>query len=297
VRRARDPLALVVRRSARAISEAVKVSVRVENAVAFPQPAAAYVASAISSDKDASHSLIGCHAILSVENGAFASLLDPTPRSQPAAATCTQHRWWPVLVGSEDARDLLLCAPIILPDYPAVAPESEGDFFDATEIDELLTLRILTLTPGEKLEMAASDERARRLLERIEHSAPAVTAQLHGAIRGMQEGASTAVPSWDSFVNPPDLPPPEQAFVDLGTTRIMRGSRVRIAPRGRADAMDMFLAGRVATVAGVYQDVDERTHVAVTLEDDPSADLHLALGRFFYFAPDELVPLEEIRGG
>ena len=34
----------------------------------------------------------------------------------------------------------MLSAPIILYDYPQIAPESPGDLFDLTEIDELLTL-------------------------------------------------------------------------------------------------------------------------------------------------------------
>jgi len=55
----------------------------------------------------------------------------------------------------------------------------------------------------------------------------------------------------------------------------------------------MFLTGRTAMVAGVYFDVDEKTYLAVTLEDDPAADLHQWHGRYFYFSPEEVEPLEE----
>ena len=52
---------------------------------------------------------------------------------------------------------MLLCSPIILYDYPQIAPESAGDFFDGTEMDEMLALRVLTLTDAEKQEMRQGD--------------------------------------------------------------------------------------------------------------------------------------------
>ncbi|MFD6171667.1 hypothetical protein [Streptomyces coeruleorubidus] len=71
------------------------------------------------------------------------------------------------------------------------------------------------------------------------------------------------------------------------------GSRVRLRPRGRgADAQDMFLDGRTAEVAAVFHDVDGSVHLAVTLDDDPASELHTWYGRFHYFRPDELEPLE-----
>ena len=74
------------------------------------------------------------------------------------------------------------------------------------------------------------------------------------------------------------------------------GSRVRLRPRGRgADAQDMFLAGRTAEVAAVFHDVDGSVHLAVTLDDDPASELHTWYGRFHYFRPDELEPLEPVR--
>ena len=53
----------------------------------------------------------------------------------------------------------------------------------------------------------------------------------------------------------------------------------------------MFLAGQEAVVSAVHVDLDGETHVAVTLVDDPAADLHDWYGRYLYFAPDELRPL------
>jgi hydrogenase maturation protease len=81
----------------------------------------------------------------------------------------------------------MLCSPIILYDYPQVAPESEGDFFDGTEMDEMLTLRVLTLTDAEKQEMRNGDPRARKILERTETLTAESMLKAHGVIRGLRE--------------------------------------------------------------------------------------------------------------
>ena len=71
-----------------------------------------------------------------------------------------------------------------------------------------------------------------------------------------------------------------------------RGSRVRLRPSRRADAQDIFLAGRTRGSTSVHEDVDGNTHVGVVIEDDPAADLHDWYGRYLYFAPDEVEPLD-----
>ncbi len=83
---------------------------------------------------------------------------------RPAAAGCSNIGTYPVLVGDEGVRDRMLSSPIILYDYPQIAPESAGNLFDGTEIDEILTLRIMTLTEEEKREIRGSDDRARQIL-------------------------------------------------------------------------------------------------------------------------------------
>ncbi|MGI8438767.1 MAG: hypothetical protein ACR2NV_00940, partial [Thermoleophilaceae bacterium] len=93
---------------------------------------------------------------------------------------------WPVLVGSEGERHALLSSPIILPDYPQIAPESPGDLFDAGEIDQMLVLNILSLTDEEKEEMRDSDPRTREILERTAALSPEEMMSLHGAIREFQ---------------------------------------------------------------------------------------------------------------
>src|SRR5262249_37658675 len=91
-------------------------------------------------------SLVSTHAILGVRQGEFVSLLYPPEPWREAAAACHNVGTWPVLVGEEGEKDTMVSSPIILYDYPQVAPESPGEFFDATEIEEMLMLRVLTLT-------------------------------------------------------------------------------------------------------------------------------------------------------
>jgi hypothetical protein len=123
------------------------------------------------------------HALLDVHGGEFVSLTDPPAELVEAAASCRNSGAWPVLVGEPGERTTVLCSPIILEDYPRVAPESPGDLFDGGEIDQLLTLNILALTDEEKAEMAASDPRAKQILERTEALTPEQLMALHGAIR------------------------------------------------------------------------------------------------------------------
>ena len=131
-------------------------------------------------------SLVSAHLILGVEGGDFVSLLEPPDELQEIASHCQNVGAWPVLVGEPGQRDTLLASPIILYDYPQIAPESAGDLFDGTEIDEILSLRILTLTDEEKQEIRESDERARQILERTESMPAEQFMKLHGAVRGMR---------------------------------------------------------------------------------------------------------------
>jgi hypothetical protein len=133
-------------------------------------------------DEAALHALVATHTILGVRDGEFVSLIDPPLALKKEAAACSNCGTWPVLVGETGARHTMLSAPIILYDYPQLAAESRGNFFDASEIDEMLALRILTLSEDEKKAMAAVDERARALLERTETLGLKGLAELHGVV-------------------------------------------------------------------------------------------------------------------
>lgn len=244
------------------------------------------------------HSLIAAHSVFAVTDGAFVSLLDPPEWAMPAVRDCHQVRCWPVLLGPEGSRDVVLSAPVILYDHPAVAPESPGDMFDSTEIDELLVLRTLTLTDEEKAQVRATDPRGSALLGRAENLPPELFERLHGAIRGLRPAVpapaaeagvfGTERPWWDPGAD--RSVDPERDTVVIDGVAVGRGSRVRLRPGTgrRSDAQDMFLADRIATVRAVLLDVDGATHLAVTLDDDPGVDLQILQGRFRYFAPEEV---------
>ena len=160
-------------------NDVIKIAVRVRNLTSDEAPQQQTRADALM------YSLVSAHTILTTENGHFVSLLDPPEDLRSLAAECSNIGTWPVLVGDEGDRDTMLSSPIILYDYPQIAPESPGSLFDGTEIDEILSLRILTMTDEEKHEMRQSDQRARQILERTENMPPEQFMKLHGALRGL----------------------------------------------------------------------------------------------------------------
>ncbi len=157
----------------------MKLSIDVENTTVLP---------AYATDRDSAllSSFLSAHTILAVEHGEFISLLEPPDELRDQVKACNNLGNFPVLVGAAGERDMLLCSPIVLYDYPQVAPESAGDFYDATEMDEMLTLRVMTLTDEEKNEMRSGDDRVRRLLQRTEESAREQLTKTHGTIRSMR---------------------------------------------------------------------------------------------------------------
>ena len=155
----------------------VKVTVRVHNLTSFDSR------EKIVREDALNFSLVSAHTILGVERGEFLSLLDPPMGFEDLAGECSNIGTWPVLTG--DQAETMLSSPIILYDHPQIAPESVGNLFDSTEIDEILSLRILTLTDDEKREMRQSDDRAREILERTENMPEEQFMKLHGVLRGL----------------------------------------------------------------------------------------------------------------
>jgi hypothetical protein len=214
---------------------------------------------------DVRHSMLSTHTILVVRGGAFVSLMDPPPEHREAAQRCRNVGTWPVLVGTEGERSMMLSSPIILYDYPQIAPESPGDLFDGTEIDEILTLRILTLSDGEKAEIRGGGARAREVLERAESLPPEHLMKLHGAVRGLRPSAPA----------------------------LKAGDRVRLRPRKGADILDIALAGKMATVEAVEQDFEGKVHLAVVVDDDPGREFGMIRmpGHRFFFGIEEVEPV------
>jgi hypothetical protein len=255
------------------------------------------------------YALISAHTIIGAEAGTFLSLTDPPEWAAGFAAECANTGTWPVLAGPPECGNLMMASPIILYDHPQIAPESAGDLFDATEIDEILTLRTLAMTDAEKAEARATDPRAADLLDRLDGLPPEMMDKMHGAIRYLDDKRP------DPGDDPSDLgdkhpaQPPSAPWWDPGSdrsvspqtdhvlvrgVRVARGSKVIMRPGSRrADAQDLFLAGREALVQAVLFDVDGQVHVAVSPADDPLAELQSSHGRFLYFAPDEIEPKEK----
>ena len=122
------------------------------------------------------HTLASAHAVARVRGGSFVS---PRESDEPLR----NEGLWPVLVGEEGDRTTVFASPIILDDYPRVAPESSGDFFDGCEIDQLLVLSIRGLSDAEKEEVRRGDPRAREVLERAESMSAEELMRLHGTWR------------------------------------------------------------------------------------------------------------------
>jgi hypothetical protein len=129
---------------------------------------------------------VSTHTTLEVQAGEFVSLIDAPGELREAVEGCENLKTWPVLVGEEGDRSTLLSSPIILYDYPQIAPESPGDLFDGTEIDQMLILNVLNLTDEEKEEMRASDPRGREILERCESLSAEELMRLNGTFRDVR---------------------------------------------------------------------------------------------------------------
>ncbi|WP_405620710.1 hypothetical protein [Streptomyces sp. NBC_01508] len=312
--RRREPLAARIRTRTERDDGYLRLSVSVDNEH-----------TGTATDKDAAirASLIGTHLLLQAHGADFVSLREPPEAAARAAARCEQRRCWPVLAGAKGSRDTVLGAPIILYDHPEIAEQSPGALFDSTEIDEILTLRVMTMTEQEKTEARATDPRAREIIDRCDAMSAGDLQQLHGLLRDPHgpapvPGAAGTAPA-AAAAPPGDLRDAEPAAFDTGGApwwdpaadaavspgsdavvidgvAVAKGSLVRVHPSRRADAQDLFFAGQVARVTAVLSDVDGGVHVALVLVDDPAADMHDWYGRYFYFAPDELEPLPDIPG-
>jgi hypothetical protein len=271
---------------------------------------------AAAADKDAAiaTSLIGTHVIAEVVGGEFVSLLEPPETAEGPVSRLVQHRCFPVLAGRPGERDLMLISPIILYDHPEIAEQSEGALYDSTEIDEILTLRVMTMTDDEKAQARATDPLAAAIIERCDSMSPEAMQQLHGILRnphvpGLEHddprldaldeqmrsaGLIPEIPEgvdwWDPVADTAVRPDLDAVLVN--GVRVAAGSRVRLRPSRRADAQDIFFAGKTARVTSVHEDVDGQQYVGVIVEDDPDVEMPDSYGRYLYFAPDEVEPLD-----
>lgn len=295
-------------------TEQLDVPYRAFKLIAVVENTSDWIPEADGTDRDAAlpRSLVGAHLLLGLSAGSFLSMTDPPEWAKASVAACANRHTWPVLAGEPGSTDVVLSSPIILEDHPGIAPESIGAMYDATEIDEILALRTAALTDQEKREARGTDARAAAVIDLADTMPPEVLERLHGAVRALREITDPGAPTRERFpelfdedaVFRPDTPWWDPAHADpadpardrilIDGTSVGPGSRVLLRPGlRRTDAQDLFLQGRAAHVEAVLHDVDGGVHLAVTVEGDPGADIRREQGRFLYFQPDEVAPLED----
>jgi len=230
-----------------------RVTLRVENATPFTGGTRAQALE---------RALVSTHPLLRVDRGRFVSPLE--------AEGCASVNTWPVLVTPRD--DAVLGAAIVLPDHPRLAAVSTGNLFDGTEIEEALVLHVQALSDAELEAIGEQDAVVRRMVERAAAVGPEQLLALHGLMQ----------PAGD-----PD-PRDGEPEATVGGITYRRGRGVILRPGARADAQDLLLAGRRATIDRIYVDVDDRVYLGVTLDDDPARELMRETGRYYYFFADEV---------
>jgi hypothetical protein len=205
------------------------------------------------------YAFLSTHVVLRVAGGRFASPLERAGESVNS---------WPVLATRED--DTVLGAAIVLPDHPQIAPQSRGDLFDNTEIEEALLLHVHALSDSERAQIGDQDPAVREMIERAAAATPEELMRLHAVMRPAEE----------------DVPGEQERTVDGRVFR--RGAKVVLRLGRDGDPHDALLDGRLATIERIYEDYDGRVHLGVTVDDDPGSDVMRASGRFTFFKPEEV---------
>jgi hypothetical protein len=218
-------------------------------------------------------SLISTQIVVHMSAGRFISPLD---------SACRSVNTYPVLATESD--DTVLGTTIVLPDHPQIAPESRGAMFDSTEIEEALLLHVQTLSDAEREEISGQDPAVREMLARAAAATPQDIIALHGRVT-LRDPETTEPP-----VEPADLPDPRRGETEavVDGVRFRPGDKVLIRPGPDADLHARMLDGHVATIERIFTDYDGRTHLAVTIDDDPGQDLMRESARFLFFFAHEV---------
>jgi hypothetical protein len=228
-----------------------RVTVLVENATGFEGDGRA---------EALGRSLVSTHPLVRVDGGRFLSPLE--------ADGCESVNTWPVL--ATDSDDVLLGAAIVLPDHPRLAPSSTGNLFDGTEIEEALVLHVQALSEGELEGISEQDPAVRAMVERVGAVTPDQLRALHG------------------LMHPARDPRDGEPEAEVGGVVYRRGGSVVLRPGPGADAHDLLLSGRRATIERIYRDVEDRVYLGVTVDEDPGRTLMRESGRYYYFFADEV---------
>ncbi len=232
-------------------------------------------------------SLLSTHPLLEVSEGKFVSPLERDGEAGAAAEGCEPLNTFPVLVGDDD--QAVLGAAIVLPEHPELAPESLGNLFDNTEIEEALLLHVQVLSDEEREQIGGQDPAVKEMIARADATTPEQMETLHGRLTFSEpqdeEGQTNG--------GPPKPPPgldeiPGEAETNLNGAQVRRGDTIVLRPGTEGDVYDKILHGRTATVERIYRGYDERVYLGVTVDDDPGQDLLRDTGRYLFFFADEV---------
>jgi hypothetical protein len=229
--------------------------------------------------------LLSVHLVVELSAGRFVS---------PLEAGLASVNIWPVLAGAAD--EAVLGAGIVLPDHPKLSPESYGNLFDNTEIEEALVLHVHTLTDAEREAALAGDRVVGEMLERALALGPQEIMGLHSGLTA----TDPEIEGWSGLATIPRLPPagpdpdPEikgERSITVDGAEFSLGDTVVLRPGTDRDPYDRMLDGRCATIERIYIDSDDRVHLAVTVNDVPGHELLRETGRYlFFFAHEVALP-------
>ena len=243
-------------------------------------------------------SLLSVHPMLEVEEAAqgagFVSPLERDGEAGEAVEASESVNTFPVLVG--DSERAVLGATIMLPDHPELAPESLGNLFDNTEIEEALLLHVQALSDEEREGISEQDPAVREMIERADKVSNDEMLGLHGRLTYKEpEDEDVDEDDGGERTNGTQLKPPAGIDVipgehelELGAARVRLGDKVVLRPGTEGDVYDKILDGRTATVERIYKGYDERVYLGVTVDDDPGQDLLRETGRYLFFFADEV---------
>ncbi len=241
-------------------------------------------------------SLLSTHVVIEAKGGGrFVSPLERDGAAGAAVEACRSVNTFPVLAAPAD--DAILAATIVLPDHPQIAPESLGNLFDNTEIEEALLLHVQALSDGERTEIAEQDPAVRVMIERATGASPDDVLSLHGLMKpSAQLPADPGPPPNQAppqrrdlgYASEPGHPNPGEPELELDGVTFRKGAKVVLRPGTDRDVYDRMLDGRRATIERLYLDYDDGAHIAVTIDDDPGQDLFRETGRYLFFKAAEV---------
>lgn len=270
-------------------------------------------------------SMLNAHLILQAQDGKFVSPISPESDAEMAHMSCNSVNTFPVLATAAD--DAVLGTTIMLHDHPQLAPESQHDFFDSTEIEEALMIHVVALSDGERAIIAEQDPKVAAMIEKAAASTAEDFARVRGRVTITDPADSKEplspvggpIPDFaDELVNATTGPDPladdgpveglggpmfrprpggvptgpndagGEAEIEHEGITYRRGEKVRLRPEFGRAAQDLVWADRVATIERILIDHDDDIHICVTVDDDPGQALMRDMGRYLYFKPSEV---------